>query len=87
MVACRQVLATAGDTHLGGEDLDNRLIQHLLSLIKKKFPGKDPSKTPAAVQKLRREVERAKRALSTTPEVRVHGSMRMPNQCANTRAC
>ena len=31
-----QVLATAGDTHLGGEDLDNRLIKHLLALIAKR---------------------------------------------------
>ena len=66
-----EVLATAGDTHLGGEDFDNRLIQHLLGLAHKKFPGKDPSKSPAAMQKLRREAERAKRALSTHPEVRV----------------
>ena len=66
-----EVLATAGDTHLGGEDFDNRLIQHLLSLAKKKQPAKDPSKSPAGMQKLRREAERAKRALSTNVEVRV----------------
>merc|ERR1719364_94700 len=35
-----EVLATNGDTHLGGEDFDNRLIAHLLALIKKKHPGK-----------------------------------------------
>ena len=73
-----EVLATAGDTHLGGEDLDNRLIQHLLQLVAKKHPGKDPSKSPAAIQKLRREAERAKRALSTTPEVRVEIEGLMP---------
>jgi len=66
-----EVLATAGDTHLGGEDFDNRLIQHLLNLAKKKHPGKDPSKNPASMQKLRREAERAKRSLSTNVEVRV----------------
>ena len=66
-----EVLATAGDTHLGGEDFDNRLIQHLLQLVKKKAPDKDPSKSPQGMQKLRREAERAKRALSTNPEVRV----------------
>merc|ERR1719502_1869381 len=66
-----EVLATAGDTHLGGEDFDNRLIQHLLHLAKKKYPNKDPSKNPASMQKLRREAERAKRALSTNVEVRV----------------
>jgi len=73
-----EVLATAGDTHLGGEDLDNRLIQHLLSVLKKKHPGKDPSKNPSAIQKLRREAERAKRALSTSPEVRVEIEALMP---------
>jgi len=73
-----EVLATAGDTHLGGEDLDNRLIQHLLSLLKKKHPGKDPTKNPSAIQKLRREAERAKRALSTSPEVRVEIEALMP---------
>merc|ERR1719375_1971638 len=41
-----EVLATAGDTHLGGEDFDNRLIKHLLALAKKKHPSKDPSKNP-----------------------------------------
>ena len=66
-----EVLATAGDTHLGGEDLDARLIQHLIGIVKKKHPGKDPTTSPAAVQKLRREAERAKRALSTKTEVRV----------------
>ena len=66
-----EVLATSGDTHLGGEDFDNRLIDHLISLVKKKHPGKDPSKSAPAVQKLRREAERAKRALSSAPEVRV----------------
>ena len=66
-----EVLATAGDTHLGGEDLDARLIQHLIGIVKKKYPGKDPTTSPAAVQKLRREAERAKRALSTKTEVRV----------------
>merc|ERR1719247_2486113 len=66
-----EVLATAGDTHLGGEDFDNRLIQHLLTLAKKLFPEQEPSKSPAGMQKLRREAERAKRALSTNVEVRV----------------
>jgi heat shock protein 5 len=65
-----EVLATAGDTHLGGEDLDNRLIKHLLGLIKKRH-GKDFSSNRVAMQKLRREAERAKRALSTQPQVRV----------------
>merc|ERR1711998_167671 len=65
-----EVIATSGDTHLGGEDFDNRVIQHLLKVFKRKH-GKDPSKDKKAIQKLRREVERAKRALSTQHQVRV----------------
>jgi chaperone protein DnaK len=73
-----EVLATAGDTHLGGEDFDNRLIQHLIGLSKRKTPSKDPSTSPTAMQKLRREAERAKRALSTNAEVRVEIESLMP---------
>merc|ERR1711975_94285 len=65
-----EVIATSGDTHLGGEDFDNRVIQHLLKVFKRKY-GKDPSKDKKAIQKLRRDVERAKRALSTQHQVRV----------------
>merc|ERR1711861_54534 len=65
-----EVIATSGDTHLGGEDFDNRVIQHLLKVFKRKH-GSDPSKDKRAIQKLRREVERAKRSLSTTHQVRV----------------
>merc|ERR1711871_1822327 len=65
-----EVIATSGDTHLGGEDFDNRVIQHLLKVFKRKH-GKDPSKDKRAVQKLRRETERAKRGLSTTHQQRI----------------
>merc|ERR1711998_806236 len=65
-----EVIATSGDTHLGGEDFDNRVIQHLLKVFKRKH-GSDPSKDKRAIQKLRREVERAKRSLSTQHQVRV----------------
>ena len=64
------MIATSGDTHLGGEDFDNRVIQHLLKVFKRKH-GSDPSKDKKAIQKLRREVERAKRSLSTQHQVRV----------------
>merc|ERR1719391_822521 len=60
-----EVLATNGDTHLGGEDFDQRVMEHFLKLIKKKS-GKDTSKDSRATQKLRREVEKAKRALSSS---------------------
>ena len=59
-----EVLATAGDTHLGGQDFDNRVVQHFIKLIKKKH-GKDISNDKRAVMKLKKEVERAKRALSS----------------------
>jgi heat shock protein 5 len=65
-----EVVATSGDTHLGGEDFDQRLIQHFITLFKKSS-GDDMSKDKKAVQKLRREVEKAKRALSSTPSVQV----------------
>merc|ERR1712087_63858 len=65
-----EVIATSGDTHLGGEDFDNRVIQHLLKVFKRKH-GSDPSKDKRAIQKLRREVERAKRQLSSQHQVRV----------------
>ena len=59
-----EVVATNGDTHLGGEDFDNRVMEHFIKLFKKKT-GKDIRKDNRAVQKLRREVEKAKRTLST----------------------
>merc|ERR1712048_474482 len=59
-----------GDTHLGGEDFDQRVMEHFIKLYKKK-KGKDLRKDVRAVQKLRREVEKAKRALSAAHQVRV----------------
>ncbi|KDN34097.1 hypothetical protein RSAG8_12814, partial [Rhizoctonia solani AG-8 WAC10335] len=58
-----EVLATAGDTHLGGEDFDNRVIDHFIREYKK--TGTDVSKNQCAVSKLKREVEKAKRTLSS----------------------
>merc|ERR1739846_161645 len=60
-----EVVATNGDTHLGGEDFDQRVMQHFMKVFQKKH-GKDMSKDKRAVQKLRREVENTKRALSST---------------------
>jgi endoplasmic reticulum chaperone BiP len=65
-----EVVATSGDTHLGGEDFDHRVMDYLIKLIKKKF-DKDVSKDARALQKLRREAERAKRALSSQHQVRI----------------
>ncbi|XP_074281622.1 luminal-binding protein-like [Silene latifolia] len=65
-----EVLATNGDTHLGGEDFDQRLMEYFIKLIKKKH-NTDISKDNRALGKLRRECERAKRALSSQHQVRV----------------
>jgi len=65
-----EVVSTNGDTHLGGEDFDNRVMEHFIKLFKKKT-GKDIRKDNRAVQKLRREVEKAKRTLSTEFNTRI----------------
>jgi heat shock protein 5 len=65
-----EVVATNGDTHLGGEDFDQRVMQHFMKVFQKKN-GKDMSKDQRSVQKLRREVEKAKRALSSTHQARL----------------
>lgn len=64
-----EVLATNGDTHLGGEDFDQRIMKYFMKLFKKKH--KVSLKTnKRAMQKLRRESERIKRALSTQTQAR-----------------
>merc|ERR1719331_530060 len=65
-----EVISTNGDTHLGGEDFDHRVMEYFIKLIKKKY-GKDISKDNRALQKMRRECERAKRSLSSQHQVRV----------------
>lgn len=65
-----EVLATNGDTHLGGEDFDQRVMAYFIKMMKKKGEG-DVSSDKRAMQKLRREVERVKRALSSQPQARV----------------
>ncbi|OQV13150.1 78 kDa glucose-regulated protein [Hypsibius exemplaris] len=65
-----EVVATNGDTHLGGEDFDQRVMEHFIKLFKKKH-DKDLRKDSRAVQKLRREVEKAKRALSSQHQTRI----------------
>jgi heat shock protein 5 len=65
-----EVLATAGDTHLGGEDFDNRVMEYMIKQYKKKT-GTDVSKNLRALGKLKREVEKAKRTLSSQQSTRV----------------
>lgn len=65
-----EVLSTNGDTHLGGEDFDQRVMDYFIKLYKKK-KGKDIRSSNRAIQKLRREVEKAKRALSSQHQARI----------------
>jgi len=60
-----EVKATAGDTHLGGEDFDNRLVDHFVKEFKRSSGGKDLTSSKRALRRLRTACERAKRTLST----------------------
>ncbi|CAO3616852.1 unnamed protein product [Cunninghamella echinulata] len=62
-----EVKATAGDTHLGGEDFDNRLVTHFIQEFKRKFK-KDLSGNARSVRRLRTACERAKRTLSSATQ-------------------
>eukprot|EP01056_Protomagalhaensia_sp_Gyna25_P006095 Protomagalhaensia_sp_Gyna_25__6094@NODE_980_length_2336_cov_101_235525_g780_i0_p1_GENE_NODE_980_length_2336_cov_101_235525_g780_i0NODE_980_length_2336_cov_101_235525_g780_i0_p1_ORF_typecomplete_len657_score184_83HSP70/PF00012_20/1_7e127HSP70/PF00012_20/9e02MreB_Mbl/PF06723_13/7_2e28MreB_Mbl/PF06723_13/1_1e03PilM_2/PF11104_8/1e02PilM_2/PF11104_8/6_6e06StbA/PF06406_11/2_9e06StbA/PF06406_11/3_6e02DDR/PF08841_10/0_00066DDR/PF08841_10/8_1PpxGppA/PF02541_16/0_00091PpxGppA/PF02541_16/51FGGY_C/PF02782_1 len=59
-----EVVATSGDTHLGGEDFDQKVMDYFIKTTKKKF-NKDIRSDKKSLQKLRREVEKAKRDLSS----------------------
>lgn len=65
-----EVKATAGDTHLGGEDFDNRLVNHFVTEFKRKNK-KDISGNARALRRLRTACERAKRALSSTTQTTI----------------
>ncbi|RHY63942.1 hypothetical protein DYB30_004637 [Aphanomyces astaci] len=65
-----EVLSTNGDTHLGGEDFDQRIMQFFIKKWQKQKKI-DISSDKRALQKLRREAERVKRALSTQPQARL----------------
>ena len=62
-----EVKSTAGDTHLGGEDFDNRLVNHLAEEFKRKHK-KDLRSNPRALRRLRTAAERAKRTLSSSAQ-------------------
>ncbi|KAI8582959.1 hypothetical protein K450DRAFT_225640 [Umbelopsis ramanniana AG] len=66
-----EVLATAGDTHLGGEDFDNRVIDYFVKQWKRKNDGEDITKDKKTMGKLKREVEKAKRSLSSQMSTKV----------------
>ncbi|CAL8311438.1 unnamed protein product [Arctogadus glacialis] len=65
-----QVKSTAGDTHQGGEDFDNRLVKHFVEEFKRKFK-KDISQNKRALRRLRTACERAKRTLSSSSQASI----------------
>ena len=65
-----EVKSTAGDTHLGGEDFDNRLVNHFVQEFKRKF-GKDIMSNKRALRRLRTSCERAKRTLSSSSQTSI----------------
>ncbi|XP_029692809.1 heat shock 70 kDa protein 1 [Takifugu rubripes] len=65
-----EVKATAGDTHLGGEDFDNRMVNHFVEEFKRK-QKKDISQNKRALRRLRTACERAKRTLSSSTQASI----------------
>jgi L1 cell adhesion molecule like protein len=65
-----EVKATAGDTHLGGEDFDNRIVNHFVQEFKRKYK-KDITGNARALRRLRTASERAKRTLSATAQTTI----------------
>merc|ERR1712145_4949 len=65
-----EVKATAGDTHLGGEDFDNRMVDHFVNEFKRKHK-KDLSGNKRALRRLRTACERAKRTLSASAQANI----------------
>ncbi len=66
-----EVVATGGDTHLGGDDFDNKIHEYLMSEYKKQ-EGIDLSKDPLALQRIKEAAERAKHELSSSPETEIN---------------
>lgn len=65
-----EVKATAGNTHLGGEDFDNRFVEHFVEEFKRKFK-KDLKVNPRALRRLKTACERAKRTLSSSTQANI----------------
>merc|ERR1712033_65622 len=65
-----EVKATAGDTHLGGEDFDNRMVDHFVNEFKRKHK-KDITGNKRALRRLRTACERAKRTLSASAQASI----------------
>lgn len=65
-----EVKATAGDTHLGGEDFDNRMVDYFLQDFRRRY-RKDMSKNQRSLRRLRTACERAKRTLSSSTQAHI----------------
>jgi heat shock protein 1/8 len=65
-----EVKATAGDTHLGGEDFDNKMVEYCAADFQKR-KGIDIRKNPRAVRRLRTQCEKAKRILSSSAQTTI----------------
>ena len=65
-----EVRSTAGDTHLGGEDIDNRMVNHFVEEFKRKYK-KDLKGNTRALRRLRTACERAKRSLSSSTQASI----------------
>ena len=65
-----EVISTYGDTHLGGDDFDQRILEHFIRAWKSKH-NIDITSRKSAVAKLKLEIEKAKRELSTVPEITI----------------
>ena len=65
-----EVKATAGDSHLGGEDFDNKLVNHFIQEFKRKHK-KDLSTNPRSIRRLRTACEKAKRNLSSSTQATI----------------
>uniref|UniRef100_A0A2H8TZ92 Heat shock 70 kDa protein cognate 4 n=1 Tax=Melanaphis sacchari TaxID=742174 RepID=A0A2H8TZ92_9HEMI len=65
-----EVKSTAGDTHLGGEDFDNRMVNHFVQEFKRKYK-KDVTTNKRALRRLRTACERAKRTLSSSTQASI----------------
>lgn len=65
-----EVKATNGLLHLGGEDFDNRMVEHFLNEFNKKYK-KDPSNNPRAIRRLKTACEKAKRTLSSVTQANI----------------
>ena len=78
-----EVKATAGDTHLGGEDFDNKLVEYCAADFLKKF-GLDIRANPRAMRRLRTQCERAKRILSSSTQTTIEVDSLSESQDYNT---